>query len=109
MRYKTRNDFETYLILKAWEDPNFLSELRNNPKAVLARELNTEPLPEQLDVEVLEETPNKLYLVLPSRPDPESMGQALASRAFAAVSRDELDQIVADWRHQFTIEFCWSE
>jgi len=109
MRNVTRNDVETYLIRKAWEDPNFLDELRNNPKAVLARELNTEQLAEHLEVEVVEETPNKLYLVLPMRPDPESMGQALVSQAVTSVSRDEIDQKIAEVRQLFTNEYCWSE
>jgi hypothetical protein len=50
-----------------------------------------------------------LYLVLPMRPDPESMGQALISRAVTSVSRDELDQKMAEVRRLVTNEYCYSE
>jgi hypothetical protein len=109
MRYVTRADFEAFLFRRAWEDPNFLDELRTNPKAVLADELGTDQLPEHLEIEVLEETPDKLYLIIPMRPDPEAAGQALASRALAGISEEDLDQAVTDARQLFSTRFCWSE
>jgi len=97
MKYVTRHDFELYLIRKAWEDPDFREELISNPKAVLERELNAEPLPEDVEVEVLEETSEKYYLIIPMPPE-EFMGRALASREFAAISRQELEQAVGEIR-----------
>ena len=97
MKYVTRHDFELYLIRKAWGDPAFREELIGDPKAVLTRELNAESLPEGVEVEVLEETPEKYYLVIPMPPD-EYMGRALASREFAAISRQELEQAVGEIR-----------
>jgi hypothetical protein len=108
MRYVTRADFETYLIRKAWDDPSFLDQLRNDPKAALADELDTEQLPEDLEIEVLEETPDKLYLIIPMPPDPEGAGQALKSGALAGISHDELDQAVAEVRELFSRRYCWS-
>ncbi len=57
-------DLETLLISKAMADEAFKSELISNPKAVIAREIGQE-LPEGVEIEVLESTPKKLYLVLP--------------------------------------------
>ncbi len=57
-------DLETLLISKAMTDEAFKSELISNPKAVIAREMGQE-WPEGVEIEVLESTPKKLYLVLP--------------------------------------------
>jgi hypothetical protein len=57
-------DLEALLISKAMADEAFKNELISNPKAVIAREIGQE-LPEDLEIEVLESTQKKLYLVLP--------------------------------------------
>ncbi len=57
-------DLEALLISKAMADEAFKSELISNPKAVIAREIGQE-LPQDVEIEVLESTPKKLYLVLP--------------------------------------------
>jgi len=59
-----QKDLETLLISKAMADEAFKSELISNPKAVIAREIGQE-LPQDVEIEVLESTPKKLYLVLP--------------------------------------------
>ncbi len=66
------NDLETMLISKAMTDEAFKSELISNPKAVIAREMGQE-LPEDLEIEVLESTPKKLYLVLPLKEESEEI------------------------------------
>jgi len=104
----TRDDFELYLIRKAWADPDFLQELRANPKAALASEMNQDALPDDLEIEVLEETPNKLYLVLPVRPDTDTMGRAWLSREHAVISRDELDQVLTSVRDNHSTFLCYS-
>ncbi|GET37480.1 NHLP leader peptide family RiPP precursor [Microseira wollei] len=63
----TRFQFERQLIERALEDENFKQELLSNPKAVYARE-SGEKLPKDLEIEVIQETPNKVYLVLPTNP-----------------------------------------
>ena len=70
---RSRRDIEEFLVSRATSDEAFLAELRANPKAVVERELaNLMPgfvqLPGSMEIEVLEENPNKLYLVLPPRP-----------------------------------------
>jgi hypothetical protein len=65
-------DLEALLISKAMADEAFKSELISNPKAVIAREIGQE-LPEGVEIEVLESTPKKLYLVLPLKVESEKM------------------------------------
>lgn len=63
---ESRRDFEEKLIAKALEDANFKQKLIKNPRAVIAYELGTQ-LPANIEVKVLEETENILYVVLPYR------------------------------------------
>ncbi|MEQ9625567.1 NHLP leader peptide family RiPP precursor [Coleofasciculus chthonoplastes] len=61
-------DLEAQLIERAWQDEAFRQALLSNPKAVIEAELGNK-LPEDLQVTVLEETPNLIYIVLPINPD----------------------------------------
>ncbi|MDJ0692180.1 MAG: NHLP leader peptide family RiPP precursor [Xenococcaceae cyanobacterium MO_188.B32] len=54
------------IILRAWEDEAFKQELLNNPREVLAKELNL-PLPQDLQVQVIEEKKGSICLVLPQK------------------------------------------
>jgi len=65
-------DLEALLISKAMADEAFKRELISNPKAVIAREIGQE-LPEGVEIEVLESTPKKLYLVLPLKVESEEI------------------------------------
>ena len=65
-------DLETLLISKAMADEAFKIELISNPKAVIAREMGQE-LPEDVEIEVLEPTSKKLYLVLPLKVESEEI------------------------------------
>ncbi len=63
----TRGDIERHLILKAWEDEAFKQELLSDPKAVWLQEF---PISlSGVEIEVLEETPTTLYLVIPAQDD----------------------------------------
>jgi hypothetical protein len=57
-------DIEQIVINKAMKDEAFKQELFRNPKGVIAKELNVE-LPAEIEIEVVQQTPQKLYLVLP--------------------------------------------
>lgn len=61
-------DLEAQLIERAWQDEAFRQALLSNPKAVIEAEFG-QKLPEDLQIKVLEETPNLMYLVLPMNPD----------------------------------------
>lgn len=64
---KTRKDLEIHLITRALKDEDFKRELIANPKAVIESELGTK-LPDELEITVLEETEDTIYMVLPCNP-----------------------------------------
>jgi hypothetical protein len=67
----TRRDVEARLITQAWKNEAFAAELRRNPRAAVAAELERLGIKatlDRVDVKVLEETPTTLYLVIPSKP-----------------------------------------
>ena len=59
-----RQTLEAQLIDRAMQDETFRQELVRDPKGVFARELGIR-LPEHIQVQVLEESPTTVYLVLP--------------------------------------------
>ena len=79
---KTRQQVEAQLIDRAMKDETFRQELLRDPKSVVARELGIQ-LPEHIDVQVLQESPSTVYLVLP--PSVQSAGAELSDTELAAV------------------------
>ena len=59
-----RKQLEAQLIDRALKDETFRQELVRDPKGVFTRELGI-TMPEQIQVQVLEESPTTVYLVLP--------------------------------------------
>jgi hypothetical protein len=86
-----RAETEQKIILKAWEDEAFKQELLNNPREVLAKELNL-PLPQDLQVQVVEEKKGSICLVIPQKPAEElanveiNEDEELSEKALEAVS-----------------------
>jgi hypothetical protein len=64
---KTRKDLEIHLITRALKDESFRAELIANPKAVIEQEIGSK-LPDELEIAVLEETEDTIYMVLPCNP-----------------------------------------
>lgn len=64
---KTRKDLEIHLITRALKDEDFRQDLVANPKAVIESELGAK-LADELEINVLEETEDTLYMVLPCNP-----------------------------------------
>lgn len=64
---KTRKDLEIHLITRALKDESFRAELIANPKVVIEQEIGSK-LPDELEVTVLEETEDTIYMVLPCNP-----------------------------------------
>jgi Nitrile hydratase, alpha chain len=60
----TRGELEAKLVARAWADEDFRERLKADPRAALAEELGFE-IPESIRIEVLEETPEQAYLVIP--------------------------------------------
>jgi nitrile hydratase alpha subunit len=59
-----RQAAEAHLIERSWTDREFRERLLRDPKATLSKELGIE-FPDDAEIEVLEETTTKKYLVLP--------------------------------------------
>jgi hypothetical protein len=66
--YLSRKDVERFLAERASLDEEFRAELLANPKAVIAREFGLGEMPEALVINVIEETPDEIYIVLPADP-----------------------------------------
>ena len=79
---KTRQALEAQLIDRAMKDETFRQELLRDPKGVVTRELGIQ-LPEHIDVQVLQESPSMVYLVLP--PPAQSAGAELSEKQLEAV------------------------
>jgi hypothetical protein len=60
----TRDEIEAQIVARAWSDETFRERLKAEPRAALA-ELTGLTVPESIEIEVLEETPEKAYLVIP--------------------------------------------
>lgn len=65
----TWQEFQNGLLAKAMKDESFRQELLANPKAVVEKEMGKlkegAKLPEAVEVKVIEQPANALYLVLP--------------------------------------------
>jgi hypothetical protein len=80
---KTPEDLRNRLIVKAWEDDAFKEALLSDPKASIEKELEV-TLPAELNIRVVEETEDTIYLVLPVNPEALPEGE---------VSEDELEAV----------------
>lgn len=73
-----RNEFEAQIVAKAWKDPAFREALKKDPKGTVQKELaalkgGEVKLPDNVRVEVFEESADVMYLVIPNNPS-ESHG-----------------------------------
>ena len=81
-----RDEFESKLVLKAWENEDFRKEFLANPSKVFERELG-QKVPANVEISVLEEKGNKIYFVIPHKP--------VKSTAEGVLSEDALAQVAA--------------
>lgn len=79
---KMRQELEAKFIAKAWEDEKFKQDLINDPKGTYAKAMGT-PLPDNIEVRVMEETPTTYYLVIPTNPE---VSEELSDEALEAVA-----------------------
>jgi len=82
---KKRDEFESRLILKAWENEDFRNELLANPRKVLERETG-QKVPESIQISALEETGNKIYFVIPPKPVKVTADGVLSDEALQQVA-----------------------
>ena len=59
-----RAELEAQIVARAWADEAFRERLRSDPRGAVA-EVTGVVVPESVEIEVLEETPEKGYLVIP--------------------------------------------
>jgi hypothetical protein len=71
------------IIARAARDPQFRSDLMRDPKGTLAREMGV-AVPADFDLQVVEETPKRRYLVLPPAPQGALTDEQLAAVAGGA-------------------------
>ncbi|MCF4965707.1 NHLP leader peptide family RiPP precursor [Nostoc sp. CMAA1605] len=73
-------EFKNKLIAKAMEDSVYKQRLLTNAKAVVEEELGTS-LPSDLNIQVVQQSPKQLYLLLPPEEDEELSEQELEAVA----------------------------
>jgi Nitrile hydratase, alpha chain len=61
----SRRDLEAKLVARAWADDGFRERLKADPRAAVTEETGM-TVPESIELEVLEETSQKAYLVIPA-------------------------------------------
>lgn len=83
----SRQELEQRVIQKSQEDPAFRSSLLDDPKAAIERELGTS-LPGGVQVHVVEETSNSVYLVLP---------RTTSGGAGGELSDQDLEAVAGGW------------
>ena len=71
MSANSRKAIETRLIVRAWKDEAFRKQLLADPKAAMAKELGVDAAKAfgSISIQALEETPSKLYFVIPANPN----------------------------------------
>jgi hypothetical protein len=60
----TRRDLEAKIVARAWADEGFRQRLKSDPQGTVAEETGIS-VPASVQIEVVEETPEKAYLVIP--------------------------------------------
>jgi hypothetical protein len=97
----SRESVTSRIVDRATRDPQFRQELLRNPTETVEQELGVR-LPAGMEIQVVEETPSTLYLVLP--PQPVAAGQEISDR--------ELEQVAGGWSAQTEgcetcgVDFC---
>ena len=79
-----RAEIERTLVQRSLEDEEFRQRLLDDPKGTVEQELGT-PLPEGVEVRVVEESADTIYLVLPSA-SPVGDGGELSDQDLEAVA-----------------------
>ena len=80
----SRAEIERALVQRSMEDEDFRQKLLDDPKGTLEQELETQ-LPEGVEVRVVEESAQSIYLVLPSA-SPLGQGEELSDQALEEVA-----------------------
>lgn len=82
---KALNDVTARLISRAWEDPNFKQVLLTDTRSAIEQATGLH-IPANVKVEVLEETPEVVYLVLPFEPPVDALTGELSEKTLEEIS-----------------------
>lgn len=74
-----QQELQNQIIEKAWVNEDFKKELIANPKAAIEKAFDLD-IPADINVEVLEETSNHFYLVLPQNPSTRKIIRVIDAR-----------------------------
>ena len=91
-----RAEMERRLIEKSLQDESMRQRLLADPRAALEEELGTR-LPENIEVRVVEETADTIYLVLPSASPLGGEGGELSDRELEAVAGAGWGSVETEW------------
>ncbi|MBD2131924.1 NHLP leader peptide family natural product precursor [Sphaerospermopsis sp. FACHB-1094] len=80
-----RSEFENQLVIKAYEDEAFRQQLLADPKTIYEQELGTN-IPDSFKIQVVEELPNTIYMVLPRKTEEVGAEGELSDEALEAVA-----------------------
>lgn len=80
---QARKPLEAQVLERAAIDPQFREQLKADPRGTVSRDFGVQ-IPPDITVEVLEETPSRVYLVLPAAP--VERGQPLSGQELQSVS-----------------------
>ncbi len=80
------------LIERSLEDDAFRQRLLEDPKGAVEQELGT-PLPAEVEIRVVEETADTVYLVLPFGASPSARGGEIPDRDLESVAGGQDDTV----------------
>jgi Nitrile hydratase, alpha chain len=98
------HDLQADIIAKAWKDEAFKQELLSNPNATL-KALGLK-VPSNVEVQVIEETANKVYLVLPSKPSVITDTE-LSDEQLEAVAGGRMAEATKKLTSKTVTKCCW--
>jgi hypothetical protein len=81
-----RAEVEGRIVQRSMEDQDFRQRLLEDPKAAVEQEMVGAQLPEGVEVRVLEESAQTIYLRLPSSASPPDQGEELSDEELEAVA-----------------------
>jgi hypothetical protein len=90
-----RAELERKLIQRSLEDEEFRRRLLDDPKGAVEQEIGTR-LPQEIKIRVVEESPDTIYLVLPSSSPLGGEGEELSDRELDAVAGGDINTFQDD-------------